>query len=118
MNLDSDLVGFDLIFGGNLIDRLSEPRKFLTTVHDRLNPGGVLVLTSPYTWLEEYTPKSNWVGGIKEHGENVSTYDGLTQILSAHFDKLAEPMDVEFVIRETKRKYQHTFAQLTAWVKK
>jgi hypothetical protein len=28
-----------------------------------LNPGGILVLTSPFTWLEEYTAKAKWVGG-------------------------------------------------------
>ena len=28
--------------------------------------GGLLVLTSPYTWLTDYTPKANWLGGIRE----------------------------------------------------
>ena len=28
---------------------------------------------------------------------------------------LDEPQDLEFVIRETRRKFQHTVAELTAW---
>lgn len=50
------------MLAANLIDRLYSPRKFLTTIHERMNPGGLLVITSPYTWLEEYTKKrSGWV---------------------------------------------------------
>ena len=52
-----------------LIDRLSEPKRFLATIPERLRPGGYLVIASPYTWLEEYTAKSNWLGGIKVNGE-------------------------------------------------
>jgi hypothetical protein len=28
---------------------------------------------------------------------------------------LGDPRDVEFVIRETARKFQHTLSQLTVW---
>lgn len=117
-NLKPQFKDYDLIFAGNLIDRLYEPESFLISIHERLNDGGILVLTSPYTWLEEFTKKENWIGGIKVNGENKTTLDGLKEILSQQFDMFREPLDVPFVIRETARKHQHTIAQMTFWIKK
>jgi len=113
-NLKSHYKGFDLIFAGNLLDRLYDPRKFLESLHDRLNPGGMLILTSPYTWQEESTPRSHWIGGFKKDGENFSTLDGIREILEPGFS-LIETRDVPFVIRETGRKFQHTIAQMSVW---
>lgn len=71
------------------------------------------MLASPYTWLEEHTARSEWLGGFKKDGENLSTLDDITTLLQEHFEMLAEPQDVAFVIRETARKYQHTLSQVT-----
>jgi 5-histidylcysteine sulfoxide synthase/putative 4-mercaptohistidine N1-methyltranferase len=114
-NLKPQLTGYDLILAANLVDRLYDPARFLTRVHERLNPGGLLVITSPYTWLEEFTPRDKWLGGKKVDGENVTTLDGLHAVLDDRFRLRGEPRDVEFVIRETARKFQHTVAQLTVW---
>ncbi len=114
-NLPEKFTGYDLVLAANLIDRLYSPRRFLTTIHERMNPGGVLVITSPYTWLEEFTKKEEWLGGYKEAGENVFTLDGLTEVLSLRFRMIGKPRDVQFVIRETRRKSQHSIAELTAW---
>ena len=108
---------YDLIFAGNLIDRLYEPVLFLESIQERLNRGGLLVLTSPYTWLEEFTKKENWLGGFKVNGENKTTLDGLHEVLKTHFEPYIEPVDISFVIRETVRKHQHTVAQMTFWKK-
>ena len=117
-NLKAHFVGYDLIMATNLIDRLYEPERFLGTVHERLNEGGILVLTSPYTWLEEYTQKPNWIGGYYDgEGNAVDGLTGLKAILSAHFE-LLESFDVPFVIRETARKYQHTLSQMSVWKKR
>lgn len=117
-NLAAKYKDYDLVFAGNLIDRLYDPQKFLGMIHERINEGGVLVLTSPYTWLEEFTPRDKWLGGFKAAtGENYSTLDGLKDALSPHFD-FVEARDIPFVIRETRRKFQHTLAQATVWVKK
>ncbi len=116
-NLKSHYQGFDLIFAGNLIDRLYDPQKFLESLHDRLNPGGVLILTSPYTWQEESTPKERWIGGFKKDGENFTTLDGLKAMLDPHFS-LQDTKDIPFVIRETARKFQHTVAQMSIWEKR
>ncbi|MBC8019136.1 MAG: 5-histidylcysteine sulfoxide synthase [Verrucomicrobia bacterium] len=114
-NLPEKFSGYDLVLAANLIDRLYSPRRFLTTIHERMNPGGLLVLTSPYTWLEEYTKKEEWLGGYRDAGEPVWTLDGLKEALAPHFRMLGEPRDVPFVIRETHRKFQHTIAEVTVW---
>ncbi len=114
-NLPEKFTGYDLVLAANLIDRLYSPRKFLGAIHERLNPGGLLVITSPYTWLEEYTKKEEWLGGYREAGEPVWTLDGLKEALTPHFRMLGEPRDVPFVIRETRRKFQHSVAELTVW---
>ena len=116
-NLKPQFTNYDLILAANLIDRLYDPKKFLSTIHERLNMGGVLVIASPYTWLEEFTKHENWVGGIRKDGEPYTTFDGITDILKAHFRMVGEPRDIEFVIRETGRKFQHTRSQLSAWEK-
>ena len=114
-NLKPQFTGFDLILAANLIDRLQDPRRFLETIHERLHPGGILVIASPYTWLEEFTKKENWPGGFRKAGEPYMTLDALRDLLRSHFVMLDEPQDLEFVIRETRRKFQHTVAELTVW---
>jgi 5-histidylcysteine sulfoxide synthase/putative 4-mercaptohistidine N1-methyltranferase len=114
-NLKPQFTGYDLVLAANLLDRLYDPARFLGTIHQRLNPGGLLVLASPYTWLEEFTKKENWVGGVRRAGEPFTTLEGLQEQLGANFRMLGEPRDVPFVIRETARKFQHTTSQVTIW---
>jgi 5-histidylcysteine sulfoxide synthase/putative 4-mercaptohistidine N1-methyltranferase len=113
-NLKPLYTGYDLVFAGNLIDRLYDPSLFLDGIATRILPGGLLVITSPYTWLEDYTPKAKWLGGRREHGEPLSTLAGLQQTLEPRF-ALLHREDVPFVIRETARKHQHSLAEMTVW---
>ncbi len=114
-NLKPQFTGYDLILAANLIDRLYSPGRFLSTVHERLNPGGLLVIASPYTWLPEHTPREEWLGGFKRDGETVTTLDGLKTVLGGHFRLIQGPVEVPFVIRETRRKYQHSLSEVTVW---
>lgn len=117
-NLKPHFTHFDLILAANLIDRLYNPKKFLFSIHERINPGGILLIASPYTWLEEHTPREEWLGGFKKDGENFTTLDALKEILGRHFRLAGEPLDVPFVIRETARKHQLTLSQATIWERK
>lgn len=117
LNLKPQFGEYDLVLAANLLDRLSNPAKFLATIHERLNDGGILVIASPYTWLEEFTRRENWIGGYRKDGEPYSTLDGLRDHLKPHFSEVADPRDVEFVTRETARKYQHSISQVTVWQK-
>jgi 5-histidylcysteine sulfoxide synthase/putative 4-mercaptohistidine N1-methyltranferase len=114
-NLKPQLSGYDLVLAANLIDRLYRPKQFLNTIHERINDGGLLIIASPYTWLEEHTPREEWVGGFKKDGENYTTLDGLRDQLSSHFRLVEEPRKVPFVIRETQHKHQHTLSEVTIW---
>ena len=115
-NLKDIYTGFDLIFCSNLIDRLYYPQMFLDDIPNRINKDGLLVLLSPYTWLEDYTPKENWLGGYMKDNKEVYTLDTLKEKLGDF--ELLETIDVPFVIKETSRKYQHTISQMSIWKKK
>lgn len=106
MNLPANLGSFDRVLAANLICRLSEPRKFLTRLPSLLNSGGELVLATPCTWLEEFTPPDNWPPG--------STLDWLKAELAPNFKLLGEANE-PFLIRETARKFQWTVALVTKW---
>jgi 5-histidylcysteine sulfoxide synthase/putative 4-mercaptohistidine N1-methyltranferase len=116
-NLKPIFTGYDLILAANLIDRLYSPAKFLSAIHERLNPNGLLLIASPYTWLEEHTKREEWIGGFKKDGESYTTLDGLKALLGKHFHLIAGPVEVPFVIRETRRKFQHTISEATIWEK-
>ena len=114
-NLEERFTGYDLVLAANLIDRLYKPKLFLNSIHQRINNGGILLIASPYTWLEEHTPKDEWIGGFKKDGEDYTTLDGLKEILSPNFRLVNAPEKVPFVIRETQHKFQHTLSEVTLW---
>lgn len=107
-HLRHDLGSFDLIVMANLIDRLPDPGKCLADLAFFTSPGSVVVITSPYTWLEEFTPREKWLGGT------AGTLQGLKDSMSPLFD-LVEIADVPFLIREHRRKYQASIAEATIW---
>ena len=117
-NLKANFNGYDLILATNLIDRLYKPKLFLDSVDAMLNEDGVLILTSPYTWQEESTKKEFWLGGYKDaQGKEIKTLDALKELLGDKFD-LVHTEDLNFVIKETSRKFQHTISEVSVWVKK
>ena len=113
-NLKPQFTGYDLILAANLLDRLYDPKRFLETVHERLNPGGILFDIAVHL-AGGIHKKENWLGGFRKGGERCMTLDALRDLLGAHFFMLDAPKNVEFVIRETRRKFQHTVAELTVW---
>ena len=113
MALREDLGSFDVVLAANLLCRLPDPCVFLARVPDLVNPGGQLLLTTPFSWLEEYTPREHWIGGRGE----TSSADALQDLLSPRFElRLAK--DIPFLIREHARKYQWSVAGGTRWIKK
>lgn len=117
-NLKPNFNSYDLILAKNIIDRLYNPKLFLDSVHERLESDGILVLTSPYTWQESSTKKEFWLGGYKdESGKEVKTMDTLKEILGKNFE-LLHVEDLQFVIKETQRKYQHSVAEVSVWGKR
>jgi len=39
-----------------------------------LREKALIILTSPYTWLEEYTKVEKWLGGKQINEKDVTTY--------------------------------------------
>jgi putative 4-mercaptohistidine N1-methyltranferase len=117
LEVSRNLGSFDVVLMANLIDRLSHPRKCLEQLPRLLNPGGQLIITSPYTWLPEYTAPSEWLGGFVQRGKPVLTFATITEILSPHFE-LRLRRDLPFVIREHARKFQLGVAEASVWQRK
>ncbi len=117
-NMKPEFTGYDLVVAANLIDRLHSPARFLRDIAGRIDAGGVLLIASPYTWLEAFTKKENWLGGFKRDGEPVTTLNGLHAELDTAFTLAGPPVKVPFVIRETANKHQHTLSEVTIWRKK
>jgi putative 4-mercaptohistidine N1-methyltranferase len=113
MHLRDDLGSFDVVLAANLLCRLPDPRVFLARVPHLVKPGGQLLLTTPFTWLAEYTPREHWIGGRGD----VSCADALKELLSPHFE-LCFQKDLPFLIREHARKYQWSMAWGTRWIRK
>jgi len=116
-DLRESLGSFDVVLAANLIDRLRDPRRFLARTPALVRAGGQLVITSPYTWLQEYTPPDHWLGGFAEDGSPLTTLEGLTRALSDHFT-LVGTKELPFLIREHARKYQWSVAQASIWRRK
>jgi len=117
VNLRSGLGLFDVVLMANLIDRVDNPAKCLGQLPGLLKPDGQLIITSPYTWLAEYTPRQNWLGGFMRDSQPVKTFDTLQEILAPHFD-LSRRQNLPFVIREHARKFQLGISQATIWIRR
>jgi putative 4-mercaptohistidine N1-methyltranferase len=115
MDLPRALGGFDVVLACNLVCRLPEPDRFLRRLPDLVREGGgQLVITTPCTWLGEFTPPENWIGGYVENGRDRTTLDGLKERLGSAFS-LSEVRDLPFLIREHARKFQWSVAQASIW---
>ena len=112
MNLRPGLAGFDAVLAANLICRLPEPRKFLDRLPQLVKSGGQLLLTTPFTWLEEFTPRENWLAR-----DGRRSFEVLKEILTPHFE-LQATKDLPFLIREHERKFQYGIALGTRWLRR
>lgn len=114
-NLPESLGQFGLVLAANLICRLPTPLSFLNRCRTLIVKGGLLVITTPYTWLEDYTPKELWLGGnVDKEGRRVTGFEALKAQLEPDFELLAS-QQFPFFIRETARKNQWTVAHCTVW---
>jgi putative 4-mercaptohistidine N1-methyltranferase len=115
--LRADLGQFDVVLMANLVDRLHDPTRCLAQLPRVVRPRGQLILSTPCTWLEDYTPPSHWLGGSMREGKPVRTLDSLRQLLKPHFD-LLHVRDLPFLIREHARKFQWSVAQASTWIRR
>lgn len=101
-----------MILASNLLCRLPNPKKFLDDIPNFLTKNGKFVLLTPFSWLEEYTPKSEWIGGK----DGRSSYECLIEVMEQDERlRLEHQEEVPFLIREHKRKYQYGLSLCTVW---
>lgn len=111
-----DIGQFDVVLSLNLLDRINDPAALLQQLKALLLPGGQLVISSPNTWLEYFTPKKRWLGGFLRHNKPVYTLDTLHQLLEPAL-QFRQVSDVPILIPEHSRKFQLLVTQVSTWVR-
>ncbi|MDF1741506.1 MAG: putative 4-mercaptohistidine N1-methyltransferase [Verrucomicrobiales bacterium] len=109
MDLRADLGSFDLVHAANLLCRLPEPFRFMNRLPALVNSGGYLIMATPATWMDQYTPRENQPEGL--------TLDYLKHHLDADFEMISVE-EVPFLIREHQRKLQLSTSQTSVWQRK
>ena len=105
---------YDAILLSNLMCRLSAPGQCLQQFNESdryLKSGGILVISSPNTWVAQYTDPANFLDGA----DSSETLAALGESLPG-FELLHEE-DLPFIIREHRRKYEYIVAQVSVWKK-
>ena len=96
---------YDIVAAINLLCRLPSPQRFLRQLPELVAPGGQLILASPFSWLEQYTSRGQWLSP-----------EALKRKLRPHF-RLARKRDLPFLIREHRRKYQLVISHIMTFVR-
>lgn len=109
LELSCNLGDFDVLHAANLLCRLPDPEPFLASLQSLVTKDGLLILTTPCTWLGEFTRPEHWPSG--------TTAQWLKEKLSGEFN-LLNIRDMPFLIREHARKYQWSMAQASVWQRK
>lgn len=103
--LAPDLGSFDAILMANLLCRLPDPVACLQGLKKHTHSGTVIVLMTPCSWDENFTPREKWLW---------PTLEGL----HAHLDpwcSCIEVTDMPFILKDHERRAQYTVAQTSVW---
>ena len=114
-NMKSLFTGYDLILLDTMLENTYNPKKFLDSVHQRINSKGLLIIASSYDWQADNTDREHWLGGFKINGENATTIDQLHELLEDRFTRISKPKEIQQVIRKTNRTFEHKAIQVTVW---
>lgn len=103
---------FSAVLMSNLLCRLPDPAACLAQFTGEKSPlakGGILVLASPNTWMEQYTPSDKFL--------DAADSEGAIDVLASHLPgyELLHQQDLPFMIREHRRKYEYVVSHVTIW---
>ena len=87
----------------------------LKNIHERLNSNGLLVLTSTYDWESNNIKREHWPGGFKKDGEPVTSFEGIKNILSDHFELIKTPFDLLKISKHSSRTIVTKKCELSFW---
>jgi len=112
----AELGTFDGAILANLLCRLPDPSACLDGLEAIMKPGGAVVIATPFSWLEDFTPKSKWLGGyLDASGNPVHSKDALRlEMEKRGFEKIHEEQ-MPLFIREHRRKGQYIVSEATVW---
>lgn len=79
-----------------------------------LSETGILIISSPYTWKPEHTKPEHWIGGLERAGREVTTKEGLCDLLSPELE-LLDTLRVPFVIPDSDGTFQYTYSNTTVF---
>jgi len=113
-NLKVTFDQYDAVVIEHALEKSYQPKVLLTTVSKRLKIGGLLFVISDFQHSTKYTEKSNWLGGLKVNGENVSGFDELCQRLSNNFELLNE-VPLTRVVKQNQCTYIVTEIKMSVW---
>eukprot|EP00439_Symbiodinium_sp_Y106_P084043 s679_g24.t2 len=101
---------FDLILACNVLCRLRTPRSWLSSLREALSSDGVVVLATPYAWLEAWTPAEEWMGQCGEESSKA-----LTSFMQQLGFRELHREEVAFVLAQNERIHELFVSELTAW---
>jgi putative 4-mercaptohistidine N1-methyltranferase len=117
-SLPADYVDFDAVLMANLLCRLPSPKSLLGRLggpRGLVRVGGLVALFSPYSWLEQFTPRGAWLGGYAKDGQEVRSADALRELFGREGFVLRREAEMPLLIREHSRKYQYIVAHAMLW---
>jgi 5-histidylcysteine sulfoxide synthase/putative 4-mercaptohistidine N1-methyltranferase len=112
-NLAAKFTGYDLVVAENTLEHSNNPAGFLGMIHERLNPGGILVIADGYSWLDDAAR----LGGFRKDGEPFSNLEAIAEILKRQFVMLAEPIELLQPVRQNARMWKLAQTQVSIWKK-
>ncbi len=116
----------DSVLALNLICRLPDAHRFLAAMERAVAPGGLLVLASPYTFGEAFSPPERWVrqeprplpeaaaGSPALLAPGLSGTAHLAQLLGPKF-RLLLARDLTFPFRDAPRRLHLSTSEVTLW---
>jgi hypothetical protein len=111
-------LSFDLVVGANLVDRLDDPLAWIQRSKEILSEEGILVIISPFTWLESVTPEAKWLGGFRKDSEVHYSLQGVVHTCLPEFELCAAPTHLPFTIADQDGTTQYTYAQVLVFQRK
>jgi SAM-dependent methyltransferase len=57
---------FQCVLCLNLIDRVPHPKRVIEEITRVLSPTGLLLISDPYEWEEEYTAPAEWIADMRD----------------------------------------------------
>jgi len=114
VNLKPIFTDYDVILLQQCLEKSYQPKKIISEIHQRLNQQGLLIVVSDFCFDPMLADKMHWLGGLKVNGENMSGFDGMSELLSKHFILLEQTTLIEKICLSRNKKV-NTELSFSVW---